>query len=65
MQKYKSMESPVFVAGLGVISAIGNNINECLSAFENEQAGMGDISYLETIHRKKIPVAALWCFTND
>jgi 3-oxoacyl-(acyl-carrier-protein) synthase len=57
MQKYKSMESPVFVAGLGVISAIGNNINECLSAFENEQAGMGDISYLETIHRKKIPVA--------
>jgi 3-oxoacyl-(acyl-carrier-protein) synthase len=57
MQKYKSMESPVFVAGLGVISDIGNNINECLSAFENEQAGMGDISYLETIHRKKIPVA--------
>ena len=51
------MSSSVFVAGLGIISAIGNNIAECLSALEHEQAGMGDITYLETIHRQKIPVA--------
>ncbi len=51
------MSSPVFVAGLGVISAIGNNIAECLYALEHEQPGMGDITYLETIHRHKIPVA--------
>ncbi len=51
------MRPPVFVVGVGVISAIGNTTSECLSAFEHRQAGMGDISYLETIHRQKIPVA--------
>ena len=50
------MGSPVFIAGLGVISAIGNNVAECLYAFEHEEPGMGDITYLDTIHRKKIPV---------
>lgn len=53
----KKINSDVFVAGLGIISAIGDNIAECLSAFEDERAGMGDISYLETVHRQKIPVA--------
>lgn len=47
----------IFVAGLGAISAIGNDVAECLSALKNEQAGIGDISYLETAHRYKIPVA--------
>lgn len=47
----------IFVAGLGAISAIGNNIAECLSALEKEQAGIGEITYLETAHRHKIPVA--------
>jgi 3-oxoacyl-(acyl-carrier-protein) synthase len=51
------MGSPVFVAGLGIITSIGNNIAECLSAFEKGQAGMGDITYLDTIYRNKIPVA--------
>jgi 3-oxoacyl-(acyl-carrier-protein) synthase len=51
------MNSSVFVAGVGVISAIGNNTAGCLAALESEQAGMGDISYLNTIHRHKLPVA--------
>lgn len=51
------MNSPVFVAGLGVISAIGNNVTECLSAFENEKAGMAEITYLKTIHRQTLPAA--------
>ncbi len=51
------MNADVFVAGVGVISAIGNNVAECLSAFESEQAGMGPISYLGTVHRQEIPVA--------
>jgi 3-oxoacyl-[acyl-carrier-protein] synthase I len=53
----KKINSDIFVAGLGAISAIGNNVAECLSALENEQAGIGDISYLETKHRGTIPVA--------
>src|SRR4051812_45542315 len=47
----------IFVAGLGAISAIGNDVAECLSALENGRAGIGDISYLETRHRGEIPVA--------
>lgn len=55
MDKKKS--SGVIVAGLGVLSAIGNDIAECLSAFENGQAGMGAIHHLATRHHEKIPVA--------
>jgi 3-oxoacyl-(acyl-carrier-protein) synthase len=51
------MSSTVYVAGLGVISAIGNNVVEHLKAFEREEAGMGDITVLNTIYRKKLPVA--------
>jgi 3-oxoacyl-(acyl-carrier-protein) synthase len=51
------MSSNVYVAGLGIISAIGNNISECLNALENGQAGMSDIRYLETIHANEMPVA--------
>ena len=50
-------EAPVYVAGLGVISAIGNNVAECLSAFEKEQAGMGAVTHMDTIHKNQIPVA--------
>jgi 3-oxoacyl-[acyl-carrier-protein] synthase I len=49
--------NPVFVAGVGVLSAIGNNVAECLSAMENERAGMGAVSQVGTLHRKSIPVA--------
>jgi 3-oxoacyl-(acyl-carrier-protein) synthase len=52
-----SKSTAVAVAGAGVISAIGNNIRECLSALETGHAGMGDITWLETVHRGEIPVA--------
>ena len=51
------MSKAVFIAGVGAITAIGNTIPECLSALEKEEAGMGAITYLETVHRNSIPVA--------
>jgi len=51
------MSQSVYVAGVGVISAIGNNVTEHLSAFERGEAGMADITLLNTIHRHKLPVA--------
>jgi 3-oxoacyl-[acyl-carrier-protein] synthase-1 len=51
------MDSSVYVAGVGVISAIGNNVAEHLQAFKNEKAGMGDITMLSTIHKGELPVA--------
>ena len=51
------MDPEVFIAGVGAITAIGNNVAECLSSFEKEQAGMADIAYIDTVHRHNIPVA--------
>src|SRR6267154_1491612 len=51
------MNQPVFVAGVGAISAIGNNIAGCLDALENGRAGMGAMVHLDSVHRQKIPVA--------
>ncbi|MFI5137132.1 MAG: beta-ketoacyl-[acyl-carrier-protein] synthase family protein [Sphingobacteriales bacterium] len=59
------MSSTVYVAGLGVISAIGNNVAENLQSFELEAAGIGDISLLDTIHRKTRPVAEVKLDNNE
>jgi 3-oxoacyl-(acyl-carrier-protein) synthase len=59
------MNSPVYIAGVGVITAIGNNIAENLAAFEREEAGMGDITLLNTIHRGNLPVAEVKLDNNE
>ena len=51
------MSEVVFVAGIGAISAIGNNIAENLSSLTNEAAGIGTMTYLDSLHRDKLPVA--------
>jgi 3-oxoacyl-[acyl-carrier-protein] synthase-1 len=56
MQTYNK-HAPVFIAGVGMISAIGKNVAACLKSLELGQAGMGEISYLNTVHRQQIPVA--------
>lgn len=53
----RSAHAPVAIAGMGVISAIGRNVTECLASFEKEAAGMGEITGLETVHRGQLPVA--------
>jgi 3-oxoacyl-[acyl-carrier-protein] synthase-1 len=49
--------NPVYIAGLGVISAIGKNVAENLHALESGEAGMQAIRYLETAHRDEFPLA--------
>lgn len=51
------MGSVVYIAGVGVISAIGNNVAENVAAFENEQAGIGNITQMNTRHKNELPVA--------
>src|SRR5882757_6449927 len=51
------MNAPVYVAGTGIISAIGNNRAECLAALEHGEAGMGEMHYLRSIHHDRLPVA--------
>jgi 3-oxoacyl-(acyl-carrier-protein) synthase len=51
------MSSSVYVAGVGVITAIGNNIAENLASFEREQAGMAEITSINTKLHGVVPVA--------
>src|SRR5258708_3602913 len=57
--KNKYTKAPVYIAGLGIISAIGNNVTECLEALEHERPGMGAIETLDTLHRQQFPVAGV------
>jgi len=58
------MSAPVYIAGTGVISAIGGNSAACLSALENEHAGITEMHILDSIHRNRLPVAEVkW--TNE
>jgi 3-oxoacyl-(acyl-carrier-protein) synthase len=50
------MNGGITIAGTGVISAIGNNVRECLESFEAGQDGIGGITYLDTVHRGSLPV---------
>ncbi len=51
------MSKTVFVAGVGVISGIGNNTAECINALQNSRAGIAKIKYLQTAHQDTFPVA--------
>ncbi|HVW16432.1 MAG TPA: beta-ketoacyl-[acyl-carrier-protein] synthase family protein [Mucilaginibacter sp.] len=53
------MSTSVYIAGVGVISGIGNNVAEHLAAFEREEAGMGDITLFKSIHQHELPVAEI------
>jgi len=59
------MSSTVYIAGAGVISAIGNNTAEHLAAFKQEQAGIADITLLDTIHKGRLPVAEVKLTNED
>ncbi|MEQ1552734.1 MAG: beta-ketoacyl-[acyl-carrier-protein] synthase family protein [Ferruginibacter sp.] len=59
------MSNKVFIAGLGAISAIGNNVAECLAALQNEQSGIGKMQYLQSVHKDKIPVAEVKLSNNE
>lgn len=51
------MHQKVFVTGIGVISAIGNNVRETLESVYLERSGLGYSEYLSTIFKNEIPVA--------
>ena len=50
------MKGRVYVAGTGVISAIGNSIPETLKSFKNHSSGIGKVSLFDTIYKDTLPV---------
>ncbi len=51
------MPAPVFIAGLGAISAIGENVQENLDSLKKSIPGMGLMRHLSSVHQHLIPVA--------
>ncbi|HAF28785.1 MAG TPA: beta-ketoacyl-[acyl-carrier-protein] synthase family protein [Bacteroidales bacterium] len=51
------MSKRVFVTGIGIISGIGNNVEETLESLKLKRSGVEHIKYLSTIHKGVIPVS--------
>jgi len=51
------MAGRIFITGLGIISGIGNNLQENLLSLLHSRSGISDIKYLETELRGVIPVS--------
>ena len=51
------MSNKVFVTGIGIISAIGNNAAEVMNSLNQSKSGIGFTTHLNTIHRNELPVA--------
>ncbi|MBU8893178.1 MAG: beta-ketoacyl-[acyl-carrier-protein] synthase family protein [Bacteroidales bacterium] len=51
------MSQRIFITGIGIISGIGNNVDETLQSIKLKKSGVTDIKYLETIHKGTIPVS--------
>ncbi len=49
----------VFIAGKGVISAIGNNVQENLASLRNSKSGVSKITILPTRYAETIPAAEI------
>jgi len=51
------MSKRIFVTGIGIISGIGNNVEETLQSLKDKKSGVTEIKYLKTNHKGIIPVS--------
>jgi 3-oxoacyl-(acyl-carrier-protein) synthase len=59
------LKDRVYVAGIGVISAIGDSVAETLKSFQNHRSGIGPITYLDTIHAGSLPAGEVKFSNQD
>ncbi len=59
------MHNQVYINGLGIISAIGNNTSQCLQSLVDGNTGIGKIEFLDTIHKEELPVGEVKFSNND
>ncbi|MDT0294379.1 beta-ketoacyl-[acyl-carrier-protein] synthase family protein [Mesonia ostreae] len=45
----------IVVTGMGMLSAIGKNVEENFNALTQSKSGIGEIEFLDTLHRKDFP----------
>ena len=50
------MQSDVLITGMGIISALGNNVDENLVSLKLKKSGIGNIKHLDTKHKNEFKV---------
>ncbi|MDQ3048830.1 MAG: beta-ketoacyl-[acyl-carrier-protein] synthase family protein [Bacteroidota bacterium] len=50
------MEKKIYITGLGIISAIGNNVAESMDSFLNLRSGISELEHIRTRHKDIVPV---------
>lgn len=50
------MSSKIYITGMGMISAIGNNVAESLASLEQLKSGIGTLDNVRSRHRDNVPV---------
>jgi len=53
------MNDRVYIAGLGMVSAIGLTVNDCLDSLKASRHGVGPVTLLETTLKSQIPAAEI------
>lgn len=59
------MKGRVHVAGIGVISAIGNSVPEALLSFKNEETGIGVLTLFDSHYKDLLPVGEIKLSNDD
>jgi 3-oxoacyl-[acyl-carrier-protein] synthase-1 len=59
------MNSPAWIAGLGIISAIGNGLHKNLESLVAEKAGIGEMVWLGSVHAHELPVGEVKYSNED
>lgn len=58
------MSKRIFITGIGIVSGIGNNVEETLQSIRIGKSGVGKMKYLDTFHKDTIPVSEVK-FSNE
>ena len=58
------MDKGVAITGMGIISAIGNNVAENYQSLVEGRSGVGRISHIDTVHKNDIMVGEV-PFSNE
>ena len=59
------MSKQVYITGIGIICAIGNNVEETLQSLLAERSGIGEITLFNTMHKGLIPMAEVKMTTAE
>ncbi len=59
------MAERVLITGMGMISAIGNNVEENFRSLRAQTSGIGYSQWVDTVHRDVLPVGEVKCSSEE